>query len=140
MPERVDDPRIAVPVVLIHLAVLPGTALHRARQPRVGVVDLKHQAHRRLTGGRRHDADLRVRVGEVEHSGAHRQRGVPDPPVRHHDRLTDAARAEHVDVPVNRRARVVDGEVRHGCAPAVDAIDGSRVGVLETSDTASSYG
>ena len=87
----------------------------RSRERGLHIGDVEHHRHA-VTAQllRAAHAFDRVLVREHEHRVADEQLGMTDGAVVHHDRLTDHAGVEHVDVPLERAvgvlARQVDGE------------------------------
>lgn len=74
-------------------------------------------------------ADLGVLVGQVQHTAAECEFGVPDAAVGHQERFADDDGAQRVDVPIDRLARVGDGEVGQRARPR-QTRGGGRLGQL----------
>ena len=117
MTERVADGGVAGAVTFVRFALHVGATGTRPGQCGVGVSDVQHQAHRvdPRRGGLQ--SEVGEFVGEVQDTAAHREFGMADAAVVHHDRLTDQFRAEGVAVPVDGSAGIGHRQVGQGRGP-----------------------
>jgi hypothetical protein len=125
--ERVDDGRVARPVVLVDLA-LDGRVLFACLlQGRVGVGDAQHQADRDRARRRSLQSEFWMFVGQIQHAISDSDFRMPNSPIAHHDWITDHDRIEGINIPGDRRTCVRHAQVGQRCR-ARDRVGGGWLG------------